>query len=603
MPRSRISRGKLKAEVYTNALIASARDLSTTQKPGPPKKIKPSEWQRTGWHWFRNIDIFHYGIMWIGNIISRATLTVTENGAPTSNADATAALADFFGGPEGQTEFLRMSAIHMSVAGDGYIIGQADGDGDDWMIAAAIKVKSTESGYKYDGNDLPSDALLIRFWRPDPVDPNESDAPTRSMLATLQQLYDLTEYVSAQLDSRLSGNGILIVPQEVTFPTTKTNPDGSVNKESGFAEFLQELNETMEASKKDRNSSAARTPLGMMVPAEFSDAVRHLTLWTPLDEHAKEMRDDVLRRVALGMDMPPEALLGSGDTNHWSAWQIEDSLIKSHSEPLLDLITDAITVGYLQPFLISQGMDEATAATFAIGADTSKMRLRPDRSKESLELNDRLVLSDEAMLRENGFDPSDVMDDKEISRKLLIKMAQGSPSPGLVEAAGRLLGIKLPDTIVDDTRQTDRGTAPNGQDNQTLPPSKENHPVREIPQRPTAPPSPEAAALFAYGEAAVMRALERCGNRIKSTSAKLDGIPAGIPAMDRYRYVALSKEQLNFVLADAWSHLSRLGLPEGVDAEDFQVHLDNYTRMLISSRQPYNPDLLQTYLALVTRAA
>lgn len=599
MPRSRISRGKFKAEVLSNGLIASARDL-TVRSGQPPKKIKVAPWQELAWGAFHTIDIFHYGIMWIGNIISRASLTCLENGAPTKNPAALAAMEAFFGGKEGQTEFLRMAAIHMSVVGDGYIVGQEVEGDDDWMVAPAVRIKAGADNYRMDGTDL-VDALVIRFWRPDPVDPNRSDAPTRSMLPILNQLTELTEYVSAQLDSRLSGNGILIVPQEVTFPASIDNPDASTTQQAGFRAFLEELNATMEASRQDRNSAAARTPLGMMVPAEFVDAVKHLTLWTPLDEHAKEMRDDVLRRVALGMDMPPEALLGTGDTNHWGAWQIEDSLIKSHSEPLLDLITEAVTVGYLRVVLEAGGMDPETAQTFAVGADTSKMRLRPDRSKEAIELNDRMMLSDEATLRETGFEPADAMDPKEVARKLAIKMAQGSASPDQISAAAKVLGLDVP---AQSTRETitDNITPP-GQDNRTLPPSLEQHPVNEPPTRPRQVQDAQAAALFAYGEAAVMRALERCGNRIKSTGAKIEGIPSGVPAMDRYQYVALSKEQLNFVLGDAWTALARLNLPEGVTVESLEAHLDNYTRMLISSRQPYNPELLSTYLSLVTNDA
>jgi hypothetical protein len=71
---------------------------------------------------------------------------------------------------------------------------------------------------------------------------------------------------------------------------------------------------------------------------------------------------------------------GGGTSNgvsHWGAWQIEESTIKPHVEPMLDTVVNALTAGYLRPTT-----DDLTAY---VVYSTAALRLRPDRSKEAFE--------------------------------------------------------------------------------------------------------------------------------------------------------------------------------------------------------------------------
>ena len=139
--------------------------------------------------------------------------------------------------------------------------------------------------------------------------------------------------------------------------------------------------------------------------ASGADAVVRITADCPLID--PKVCSLVVRRFALGMDLPPEQVLGmssnggtgggnSNGVSHWGAWQVEESTIKLHIEPMLDTIVSALTLGYLRPALGDN--DDAV-----IVYDTSALRLRPDRSKEAFELYDRGLLSVDALLRENGF--------------------------------------------------------------------------------------------------------------------------------------------------------------------------------------------------------
>jgi hypothetical protein len=584
MPRSRITRGKFRAEVLSNGLIASAANL--TIKPSVPRKVKKQEWQEQAWYWYDVVEVFHYAVQWIGNTISRATLVALEDGAPTKNQVALDALESFFGGSANHGEFLRQSSVHFTVAGGCYTVAEEVDGEDQWQVVAEVDVRIAPDGtYKVFGEEVDDDlTFIMRSWRPHPRKNRLSDSPARPLLPILSILDELTKYTAAQLDSRLAGAGLLLLPLEVSFPTPAQAPEGQ-EQQTGLDAFIQDLGADMMAAKKDRGDSSSVVPTIVQMPGEWLDKVQHLTFWSELDEHVSTRETEAIRRLALGLDMPADSLEG-GRVNHWGAAQIDDSLIKSHAEPLLELICAAVAEGYLRVILEEGGMSSEDAANFSVGYDDAGMRLRPNRSKEALEMWDRGELNGMALRRENGFEEDDAMSDDERKEWLLLKLAQGSPSPELVEAAARELGIEIKTVPVPDG-QDSKGVRP-------LPRSLEEHPVRKVePDTRDA----AAAALLATAEAAVFRALERCGNRLKSSGCSLAGVPT-VTAMDRYQFVQLSKEQLSFVLEDAWSNLGRYDLGD-FDVQKLETHLDNYTRMLITSQREYNRDLLAKYLGLV----
>src|SRR4029079_12876610 len=90
----------------------------------------------------------------------------------------------------------------------------------------------------------------------------------------------------------------------------------------------------------------------------------------------------------------------------------------------------AVTSEYLQPSL--EGLVPDPENYFCI-ADTSSIRLRPNRSAEAIELFDRGELSGMALRRETGFQPEDAPPVEEFTKWLLRKIAIGSTSPEMTD--------------------------------------------------------------------------------------------------------------------------------------------------------------------------
>ena len=571
------------AQPQPDSLIAAATRLPGTPTSTSASGRTGSGWQDRAWYFYDTIGEFRYACDWIGAILSRAQLRVMK-----INADGTKTLVvsgpayDYmvalFDGPEGQSEMLKQVGIHFSVSGECYLVAFEEDGQDRWYIVAAGEIKKSAGKWKIGSKVLPGDPLVIRMWRPHPRKYGEANSPARAVLPTLGEIEKLTQHVSAQTESRLTSAGILLVASEVNLPSQRTpgQDPGAPTAASTSAETISAmLTTTMQTAIRNRDSAEAMVPIVLTVPGEYVDKISHLTFWSELDKHAIELRSESIRRTALGMDVPPEVVTGMGATNHWAAWQVDESAIKAHAEPALALITSSLSEGYLRPLLTSgvDAMDQAEAATYIIEADTSEMRLRPNRSKEALELWDRGALSDDALRRETGFHGEDPLTEQERQMWLLRKVAAGSATPNQVAWALRRLG--LTDAPVDEE------------------PTRESRPDPSLMEHPTQGPPEQASALLAASEVLVFRALERAGNRLRSHRAVSKD---AAPAASAYLIAADHTMSADVLLEDAWSCVEQTTAHLFEDSESLTFVLDAYTRRLLSAKTPHSREALASYI-------
>lgn len=593
-------------------LIASAARVSgitQQQRMDLQTKMSAEGWQNEAWNWIDMMPEFRYAVAWVGNLLSKAVLTVVKDGETVPLTQSAAWLDQIYGGRSNHGEMLRQLGTHFTVAGEAYLILSADEAGnDEWYVVPAVDVKTTD-GETYSIADAIEfkNATVIRMWRPHPRHILKSDAPSRAVLGTLAQAYDAEQHISAQLKSRLTSNGILWIPNEVSIgksPTSTTDENGDTVLGATNAtpdEFIQMLMDTASVAIANPSSPAATIPIVVQVPQDSLEHIQKMDLWGKLDEKVIEMRTDAIHRMALGMDMPPEVLEGTSDLNHWSSWQVEEAAIKAHTEPLLAVIASSLTSGILIPILMDdEKMSVEDASHYSIGMDTSKLRLRPNRSVEALELYDRGELSGDALRRENGFEPDDVMDEDQRRVWFLTQLVKStSGSPEQLNAALRALGVPITilasdeaanvrTTDTDSTTHNDDGDPNNGARAGT--PTLSKHPVQNIPD--TQSPSP---ALVAAGDILVHRALERAGNRLK---AKMQRKTPGIPTYRVYENVQTKADELDDLLDGAWDLCPETALRYGGDAEQFASELDRYTRGLLVTGKVHDQFALTAALSV-----
>lgn len=556
-------------------------------------------WQGEAWKYYRTIGEFRFACDWVGSMLSKAKLyavQVNEDGdlAESKDPRVIGAMERLFVDADGRSEMLRQLGIHFTVAGSCWILGYDDPDPDVadpvWRIAANTVLGDSsptdDSGsYQIDQEVVPAtkrDTLLIRIWKPDPEKPLDAMSPSRPLLPVLNEIRLLTDHVTAQITSRLAGAGILFLPSEIDFsaPDTK-DEDGVVIKHANSADTLvQTLTVAMSASIDDRRDPSSLVPIVVTAPASVIKEVSHMKFWSELDSASMEMRREAVGRLATGMDMPPEVLQGVTDSNHWAAWQSDESGIKANTEPLLKIITTSLAEGYLRPALRTLGMSPEEARGVRILADTSDLRTRPNRSKEALELYNIGALSLQALLRETGFDKNDALTEEERAVWFLEKIAGGSATPEMVRAALEKLKIDLPvNEELDDTTMREARPAP----------SLKDHPTRDIPDREVGEVRRErrqdraARGLVASADLLVVRALERAGNKLKS---RLPGKPT-VQAFQLHSVISVNEGDEDFLLDDAWTHVPRVAEAYDLDSEAFTKVLDNYARRMIRSSAPH----------------
>lgn len=276
------------------------------------------------------------------------------------------------------------------------------------------------------------EVYMVRVWRPHPARYWEADSPTRACLPILRELIGLTRHISAQIDSRLAGAGILVVPSSASAALASDAADSSAY--GAPDPFVAALMDSMLRPIENRDDASAVVPLVVTVPDEAADKMSHLTFSTALDSGARDLRDEAIRRLALAQDAPPELLLGSGAMNHWGAWLTREDTVTTHIEPVLALICDALTSQYLRPVLLSAGLSEDEVRTLSVGYDVSALVARPNRSEEALNLHRAGAVSDEALREASGFDDSDAKPLDE--RALMQALAMVSKRPDLMGTIG-----------------------------------------------------------------------------------------------------------------------------------------------------------------------
>lgn len=557
-------------------------------------------WQREAIEFADEVGELAFAQQWVANALSKVSLhvgevtidkagetVITRSDDPTANA----ALAALFYGEAGQSQMMAAFGHHLTTPGESWLFGVPpqigqNADDDLWRVLSVAEL--TQQGKKWqvdrgDGDKEMYDAedvLSIRVWRPHPVMWVQATSPVRAAIPILREIRALTQHIASTVDSRLTGAGIMLVPSEATF-STPVNPSADPNDTQGQRDLLVEWAELMAVARRDPASAAAQVPLLLRVPGALLDKVQHIDISTTLDKAALELRTEAIRRLALAMDMPPEVMLGQADSNHWSAWLIDDDSIKMHVEPLVEVITSALTTQFLWVALqgTAASLDPALRRFVIIG-DTSELRQRPNRSTEALALHATLDISDAAMLRETGFTEADQPDDEEVKRRLIIMAAMGKISPELAASALSLLGAPIAlEQAPRESIVAPPGTAPalNPADAPAVDPTGE-----QAPPSPAAAPAlnasgaEQAAALLASAELICGRAMERATLRLGKRRLRGAPDPSAVTA----------------ALADAWDRVPQTAALLGVDAVRLRGACEGYTRRALTDGHQV-PDRMQ----------
>lgn len=551
-------------------------------------------WQNDAWYFYDSIGELRAPINWISNAVSQAnpfaaetdpeTGLVTE---PTDDARVQRVASMLLGGAAQRAQLQYTLAVCWQIPGEAFIVirprpnvrGQVQPD--EWLVLAGDRVKSKGDSWQYTDPrtmqvvQLGSSDRLIRVWSPHPRDQAKADTAVRPALPILREVERASMNIAARLDSRLAGNGILPIPQEMNFPVG--------DHESMSASFTAYLMETMEASMRNPGTASAQVPIIAEMPIEMISAWKdaHMDLSTDFDASIVELRKDGLDRLAATLDMPREVAKGTqGEANHWSAWQVEESTYKIYIEPLLQRLGDALTEFWFRPALTAMGIENAD--TYVIDWDTSEIVARPDSTEDLNHLYELDLISDDYRRAQSGIPDDAVPTDEELSIRRAWTVVQADPTLATQRSYAELLGLPIaeaPQPVAAAPAQQAVDAAPG--DARALPATQDAAQANNV-----------SDGLAAAATFVVFDALSRAGGRLLTREHR--GQFQSTPKQDLYLSIPYSGDQVDKLLDGSFQNVD--GLAQAFGQDDFGKRIKCYTRYLLMEREAHSASALRRFL-------
>lgn len=567
-PRTRVSSPEHLRDKTKNALTASGYRMRKADADSMRRLIQP--WQSRAFAYYDMLGEIKYAAQFYARGLSQLTLyaaEIDENGdiVETDNEDAKAALERIQDPGGGRSGLLSAYGRLMFLTGEAYLFVSNDPDTDmeQWEMLSTdeLRVDGSGSYVRYKAPSLyaedykePSeddwepigegDAVAYRLWQRHPRYSMLADSTMQGVLDLCEELVLLTQSVRSRARSRLAGSGILFLDDAIS--PAPPEPVGDEDPEEDV--FVADLTEAMTTPIVDEGSASSVVPLVVRVPTteqrSLKDLVHHLQIIDPTQVYPETgLRYECIKRIAIGLDMPPEELMGLQDSNHWSGWMVDEKTWKAHLQPKAQQFVDDVTSAYFRPSLKDAGVQDWQK--FLIAYDASAIINHPDRTRDAKDLYDKRAIGKKALREASGFAEEDAMPQKELDEAIGIAVRDGSLATTGVPAAK--------DSVGGPTGEADPNDAGSAADV-----------VKEAPAPPEELPAPaetvigggnghrhEAYVSRVLGAAdlALIRSREAAGNRIRSLAKRdpesldlIDGVKAGLVAatLGRERVRALN---------------------------------------------------------------
>lgn len=599
----------------SNSTIAAAARLGPTDALWDTYRFTSVGWQREAWRFYHIIPELHYAANYVGAACSRVRIFIegvnelgASTGEVTGDAEVASVVDSLFGGPASRASALRSIAINQTIAGECYSVGRARRglQGDKWYIASTTELKRRNGGYALNfgfGAEtlLKGTDLIVRMWTPDEEWHFRADSPTQACLPILAELEELLLFEFSQLDSRGVAAGLVWLPAGMS-----NGPSDSSTSPQSADDVFNQIALASKAARTGRGVAAGVVPQFVEIPDDMIGKMQDqpMRFGSELSDKMKEYKESAIRRLAIGMNMPAEILLGMGDVNHISVWSIEESFVKIHIEPMMSLICDGLTTAYLAPLMQALGKDPRK---FRIGFDTAPLTVRASRLQDTLNLYERRIVNKQAVMIAGNYNPiTDAMGDEEstelFTRELMLRDPTLIAVEPLREAAN--LDIDMPEPVMAVPGDPNAPGAPpppapaRSTDNQPRPVDP-----RSTDAGPTRPASNQGTpilasavlnsspdAVLSAANVVARRALEIAGGRLLNRD--LRGKFPEVPKFEIHTRIKVTKDQASEALSGAFDYLALDFAGLGVDTNEMRSLLTTYCMATLITSRPHNTDAL-----------
>lgn len=434
-----------------------------------------SEWQNDAWAYYDAIGEIKYGFGMLGSVMSRVRLYSSLNldpdtvpistlnyrrrmvglsakeqdadvkremTAPTGITEdvmkyAERLIKDLGSGPGGISGFLRSYALNMAVPGECYLVKIKN----QWMIKSSneivvdtggqvlLRQQRTNVGSAPISSNgsvlgdviLPKNTYMARIWREHPRYSKEPESSMLGLREACDELIAIQQMIRAVTRSNMNA-GILFIPEGLTAAGDSVTEDIKTAEQED-ADLVKSIYDNLVAPILDETNAATVVPTILTGPAILGKDIKYTTLNREVDQYLTERADRALERILQGLDMPKDFVTGMANVRYTNAKNIDESLYKSHIEPLALMLVDALTVAYLRPLLKAKFPELTPEDLEVIGVwyDPSEVVTKSDPADSADKGFDKYNISADAWRAAHGFSDTDAPSELEVAIRMLQK--------------------------------------------------------------------------------------------------------------------------------------------------------------------------------------
>lgn len=237
---------------------------------------------------------------------------VDDQGAATTVEDQTAASTELLNFIDWDDTNVRSVTTNLFVAGQGDYIW--DYPRDTWRVVSVVETNRRDT--------VKAARERVPFIWPHPADVSMPDAPLFSVLEILEELTWYNRQATTQSRQRALISGIVAISD------TFVGPNGG--------DFWDEWNANLSAKMTNPDDLS---PIRLKGPyAEIKEGVNWVIPDFPYDDVLDKRVEGCINRLAYGLPVPPEILLGMQAQSRATAFQVEENAYRAHIEPPAHLI-------------------------------------------------------------------------------------------------------------------------------------------------------------------------------------------------------------------------------------------------------------------------
>lgn len=428
--------------------LIDLEDPAIARRETARQRKRPLKWQRDAWYHFDEVPEVRAFGRWMGDAQSRVRLfpvvlpedpdqqpvpATQAEGVSPHDVDVAIAALDRLSSEEGdRSEMQRVAGVNLAIAGEAWIVGTDDNPewatpfnptGEQWKVYSVEELTVRDDRWAiqpYPGardDELeyldPVTTSLIRCYRRHGRWHEWPDSPMRSANIIAEEILLATQHILGSLRSRLPA-GLLPIPDDLEMD----EDEDSVTEDAAdpVDPLLRMMAKHLSTPLTDPRSAAALVPFLLRVPPDMIDKIKLVDVAKAIDPNAIDRLEQLVKRLAIAVDMPPEALTGMAGLNHWSAWLVGEDAVRTHIEPYTELYCSALTMRYFRPRLDAAGVAEPYR--WAIGYDASDCIAHPDKKQNAQDGWDRLVINDHTYVASLGYSDENMPDEEEVARRV-----------------------------------------------------------------------------------------------------------------------------------------------------------------------------------------